>query len=190
MSPNQDDIQQAILCLQQGKVILYPTDTIWGLGCSAAFPNALKRIFEIKKRPTEKSVILLVDSIKMLKQYIESIHPRIETLMGFHDKPLTVIYPKAKNLDPSIPSLNGSIAIRVCKDPFCQELIKGIQYPLVSTSANESQMPYPVNFNTIASEIINSVDYVVKYRQSDHTVSNPSIIISYDEEGELNFIRK
>ena len=123
MYPFEEEAQHVISLLKEGKVILYPTDTVWGIGCLVSFPKSIERIFEIKRRPRSKSMILLVDSIPMLKQYIKSIHPRVETLMGYHSRPLTVIYPESKNLDPSISATDGSIAIRVCEDPFCKLLI-------------------------------------------------------------------
>ncbi|MBK9722066.1 MAG: threonylcarbamoyl-AMP synthase [Saprospiraceae bacterium] len=189
MTEIPEDLQNAIRFLKEGKVILYPTDTIWGIGCSAQFPMAVHRIFEIKQRPPEKSLILLVDSIQMLKKYVQNIHPRVETLMSYHNRPLTIIYPNAKNLDPAILSKDGSIAIRLCLDPFCQALIQGIDAPLISTSANISQFPTPANFKDIQNEIIIAVDYVVKHRQSALEPGEPSMIITYDTEGELIFIR-
>jgi L-threonylcarbamoyladenylate synthase len=189
MYPFEEEAQQVIKLLNEGKVILYPTDTVWGIGCLVSFPKSIERIFEIKKRPRSKSMILLVDSIPMLKKYIKSIHPRIETMMGYHTRPLTVIYPEAKNLDPSIAALDGSIAIRVCEDPFCKMLISGVQMPLISTSANIGEQPSPSNFSEISSDIISSVDYVVRYRQMDKTACEPSVIVKYEPDGELVFVR-
>ncbi len=183
------DLEQAISCLKQGKIILYPTDTVWGLGCSTAYPEALSKLFEIKNRPENKSVILLVDSIQMLKKYIDHIHPRVETLMGFHNRPMTVIYKKARNLDPAFIAADGSVAIRVCSDPFCKSLIAALDTPLVSSSANLSDMPTPSNFMEIDPRIKDRVDYIVKFRQDDQTKNEPSSIIKFDREGELEFIR-
>jgi L-threonylcarbamoyladenylate synthase len=175
--------------LNQGKIILYPTDTIWGLGCLPSFPESIQKIYEIKKREKGKSMILLVDSIQMLKKYVKSVHPKVETLMGFHKRPLTVIYPQAKNLDPSIPASDGSIAIRICEDPFCKLIIEGTAQPLISSSANVAGDQAPVNFSEISSEILSAVDYVVRHRQLEMTIQEPSVIVSYDQDGELIFIR-
>lgn len=189
LNDENTDFQQAVSCLKEGKVLLYPTDTIWGLGCSTAFPETLARLFEIKHRPENKAAILLVDSISMLKNYIDHIHPRVETLMGFHKRPLTVIYRKSRNLDPRFTAADGSIAIRVCEDPFCQALIREINGPIVSTSANFAGKEAPSNFSEIDPLLIQQVDYVVKYRQSDVTENQVSAIIRFDPEGELEFIR-
>ena len=134
-------------------------------------------------------MILLVDSIEMLKLYIKSIHPRVESLMSYHTRPLTVIYPESKNMDLSIPAEDGSIAIRVCEDAFCKLLINGTQIPLVSSSANLADQPPPSTFGEISSEILSSVDYVVRYRQTDSTPREPSVIVRYEPDGELVFIR-
>jgi L-threonylcarbamoyladenylate synthase len=189
MNLYEEEAKHVIELLRNGKVILYPTDTIWGIGCLVSYPESVDRIFSIKKRPKSKSMILLVDSIAMLKKYIVSIHPRIETLMGYHNRPLTVIYPQAKNLDPSIVAEDGSIAIRVCEDPFCKMLIEGVQTPLISSSANIADQNSPSTFGEISSEIISSVDYVVRYRQNDNTPREPSVIIKYEPDGELIFVR-
>jgi L-threonylcarbamoyladenylate synthase len=185
----EEEALQVIKLLKEGKIILYPTDTVWGIGCLVSHPDSIERIFQIKKRDRGKSTILLVDSIQMLKKYITSIHPKVETLMGFHNRPLTVIYPQSRNLDQSIPAEDGSIAIRVCEDPFCKMLIQGVQMPIISTSANIANQPSPGSFSEISSEILSAVDYVVRYRQLDKTPHEPSVIVTYDSDGELIFVR-
>lgn len=185
----EEEARHVIELLKEGKIILYPTDTIWGIGCLTSFPESVDRIFSIKKRPRSKAMILLVDSIPMLKKYIVSIHPRVETLMGYHTRPLTVIYPRAKNLDASIVAEDGSIAIRVCEDPFCKMLIEGVQMPLISSSANIADQMPPSTFGEISSEIISAVDYVVRYRQNDMIPGEPSVIVKYEPDGELVFVR-
>lgn len=191
MNPDHfsEEIQNASRFLKEGKIILYPTDTIWGLGCSIDFEEAVDKIFELKGRPRKKSMILLVNSLEMLKKYTIRIHPRIFTLLSYHNRPLTVIYPRTQNLSKSLLAEDGSIAIRVCKDPFCSMLIESLQCPIVSTSANISDEPAPVVFNDISAQIISSVDYVVKHRQNESEPSQPSTIISYDDEGEITMIR-
>lgn len=184
-----DDLQNAANSLKEGKVILYPTDTIWGLGCSIEFEKAVDKIFELKGRPRKKSMILLVNSLEMLKKYTIRIHPRIYTLLSYHNRPLTVIYPKTQNLSQYLLAEDGSIAIRVCRDPFCSMLIELMQCPIVSTSANISDEPAPVLFNDVSNQIISSVDYVVKHRQDESEPSQPSTIISYDDEGEITVLR-
>lgn len=189
MQAFEAEAQKVIQLLNEGKIILYPTDTVWGLGCLITFPESIKRIFEIKRRPESKSMILLVDSISMLKKYVKRTHPKVETLMSYHTRPLTVIYPDAKNMDPSIPAPDGSIAIRVCNDPFCKYLIEATQTPIVSTSANFSDEKSPSHFGEINLEILKAVDYVVKYRQMETTAHLPSVIVRYDPDGELIFVR-
>ena len=189
LNDENTDFWNAVRCLKDGKVLLYPSDTIWGLGCSTDFPEALDRLYEIKQRPGSKAAILLVDSIDMLKKYIDYIHPRVETLMGFHKRPLTVIYKHAKNLDPRFTAQDGSIAIRVCEDLFCKALIQEIKGPLVSTSANFNGIDAPAHFGEIDPLLIQQVGYVVKYRQDDTSKNQVSSIIRFDPEGELEFIR-
>lgn len=189
LNDENTDFWQAVQCLNDGKVLLYPTDTIWGIGCSTAFPEALDRLYDIKQRPENKASILLVDSLAMLKKYIDHIHPRVETLMGFHKRPLTVIYRNSKNLDPRFAAQDGSIAIRVCEDAFCRALIQEIKCPIVSTSANFSGKNAPAHFGEIDPLLIQQVDYVVKYRQDDTSENQVSSIIRFDLEGELEFIR-
>lgn len=186
LTDNFDDI---VRTLKGGGSILYPTDTIWGLGCSALNEDAIRNVYEIKQRDSSKPFILLVSNIKMLKCYIHRIHPRIETLLDYYDRPITIIYEKAMNLPPLAQSKNGSVAIRIPRDPFCSELISRFGGPIVSTSANISGDEIPMNFNDIHPKIKNEVDYIVKYRQNDKEQKPSSIIVSYDEEGELNFIR-
>ncbi len=184
------EVGLAAKALSQGKVILYPTDTIWGIGCSTAFPDNALRIYNIKRRPIDKSMILLVSDIEMLKKFVKTIHPRIENLLTHHERPLTVIYPEAQNLDPAFVASDGSIAIRICRDPFCNALIKEVNTPIVSTSANISGSPAPTHFREISSEIVEAVDYVVRYRQDDCKPTQPSVIIKYTTEGEIIVVRE
>jgi L-threonylcarbamoyladenylate synthase len=168
---------------------LYPTDTIWGIGCSALIEDAIERIYEIKQRDSSKPFILLVSDLKMLKRYITRIHPRIETLLDYYDRPLTIIYNEAQNLPDLAVSRHKTVGIRITRDPFCQELISRLNAPLISTSANISGEDIPAIYQDINPNVIDAVDYVVRYRQHDQRKREESIIVSYDEEGELNFIR-
>lgn len=175
--------------LESGGVILFPTDTIWGLGCCATNNDAVKRIFAIKKRDFSKPFPLLVSSIEMLRDYVQDIHPRIETLLSFHEYPLTLIYPKAKNLVPPAIDASGSVAIRLVKDEFCAQLIEKLGVPLVATSANFSGDAYPANYKKINLDLLNEVDLVVKHRQEEKSKGQPSVIAKYDQEGNLQFLR-
>ena len=189
-SMNNDTlIDETAAILRQGKTILYPTDTIWGLGCDATNSSAVKRIFEIKQRSPEKAFILLVDSVKMLKQYVKDIHPRVETLLVHHKRPLTLIYKEAQNLPKISSSQDKSIGIRIANDEFCQNVIAKLGRPIISTSANKSEAPTPRYFNEISNSIKAEVDHIVNYRQDDETPRLPSIIATFNKDGELVVIR-
>ena len=160
-----EDLTKAAEILLHGGVILYPTDTIWGLGCDATNPEAVKRIYTIKHRSDIKSMLVLLDTEVRLQQYIKEVPEIAWELLDVADKPMTIIYPGAKNLAANLIAENGSIGIRIVKDEFCHKLIGKIRKPLVSTSANISGKLPPGLFHEIAEEIILSVDYVVKWKQ-------------------------
>lgn len=176
--------------LEDDGIILYPTDTIWGLGCDATNPIAIERIYNLKQRDRSKPFVLLVDGIEMLKEYVAELHPRLETLMLHHTRPMTVIYDAAKNLPPNAIGFNGTVAIRIAHDPFCKHLISQFNKPLIATSANISEEPFPTIFGEISSQVIKGVDYVVRHRRHDKTPKTPSVIVKYDGKGELVFLRE
>lgn len=186
----RDDISEIVQLLERGGLICYPTDTIWGIGCDATNEAAIERITALKGAPPAKGYVLLVDSLEMLKRYVPKIHPRIETLLAYHQRPLTLIYELALGLPESVKAPNGSVAIRVVQDQFCQELIHALDKPLVSTAAAIAGAPYPPNFGAISSEILGGVDYVVKYRQDEKEAHEPSSIAYLDRHKELEFIRE
>jgi L-threonylcarbamoyladenylate synthase len=182
------ELSASIEALKSGKTILYPTDTIWGIGCDATDDSACQKILTIKNRPTSKSFILLVDSIAMLEKYAPDFHPVCYDLIDYSDKPLTIIYPIAKNLAPTVTSEDGSVAIRVTKDPICLQLIRSIRKPIVSTSANISGEKSPASFSEIAEQIKNNVDAIVPLRQTEKGGS-PSQIIKIDLDGTVKILR-
>ena len=184
-----DNFGDIVRTLEDGGCLLYPTDTIWGIGCSALIGSAIKNIYRIKQRTFSNPFILLVADLDMLKRYVKKIHPRIETLLDYFDRPLTVIYEGAQNLPSLAYSKDGTVGIRIAKDMFCRDLITRLDAPLISTSANLSGEVIPTNFHEINPIIKREVDYVVKFRQNDKTERESSIIVSYDEEGELRFLR-
>lgn len=186
---NDDNLENISNLLDQGGVILYPTDTIWGIGCDATNVEAIEKIIHIKGRSPEKGFVVLVDSLEMLKNYVKNIHPKIETLLSHHNRPLTVIYPDPKNLPSIVCAPDGSVGIRITKEDFCKELIWATGKPIISTSANISGEAFPANFGEISSEILRQVDYVVKYRQNDHTAHEPSVIVRMSNKKELEFLR-
>ena len=184
-----DNFDNIANILADDGIILYPTDTIWGLGCDATNPVAVERVYNLKQRDRSKPFVLLVDSIEMLKEYVEALHPRLETLMMYHTRPMTVIYDEAKNLPENAVGPGGSVAIRVAHDSFCQQLIRAVGKPLVATSANISNEPFPTIFGEISSQVIQGVDYVARHRRTDKAPKEPSVIVKYDGKGELVFLR-
>lgn len=184
------DIPDTLAALRTGGVILYPTDTIWGLGCDAMDVNAIRRIYEIKRRPAGAPLIVLVDSIGMLHEYARKIHPRVETLLSLHTKPLTIIYPDVRGLPDILYSDKKMVAIRVIHEPFCQALITEFGRPIVSTSANVSGEPWPKGFGEISSEVIKNVNYVVRYRRNEKNTGEPSVIATFNSKGNLDFLRE
>jgi len=184
------ELDDVIATLENGGVILYPTDTIWGLGCDALDVTAIERIYAIKKRPLSAPLLILVDSIEMLKRYAPRIHPRVETLLSMHKQPLTVVYPHVKGLPEILYSKEKTVAIRVASDAFCQEMINRFGRPVISTSANTSGEPWPKGFGEISSEIIKEVNYVVRYRREEKNTGEPSVIAKYNSKGNLTFLRE
>ncbi|MBI9067705.1 MAG: threonylcarbamoyl-AMP synthase [Salinivirgaceae bacterium] len=187
----QEDIKKALEVLRNGGVILYPTDTIWGIGCDATNKEAVQRIYEIKKRKDNKSMIVLVDSVGRLTNYIDEIPDIAYDLMEVSDKPLTVILEGAKNLAENvINQKDKSIGVRLVNEVFCQRLIQQLKKPIVSTSANISSESSAKTFAEISDEIIKQVDFVVNYRQDDALKCNPSGIIKISKNGEIKVIRE
>jgi L-threonylcarbamoyladenylate synthase len=176
--------------LIKGGVILYPTDTIWGLGCDATNQDAIEKIYKIKKRRESKSLIILVNGFTMLERYVRNIPDAAATILDVTDKPMTIIYPEGKNLAPGVCEEDGSVGIRICDDDFCNELITRFRKPIISTSANYSDTPSPSNFSEIEDEILRSADYVVRYRQTDINKKTPSSIIKIDDNGVIKIIRQ
>lgn len=185
-----EDIKKAIDTLNSGGVILYPTDTVWGIGCDATNEKAVEKIYQIKQRSDQKSMLILLDNSNKISSYINEIPDVAWNLIEFSDKPLTIIFSGAKNLAPNIIAQDGSIGIRISDDPFNQNLIQKFRKPIVSTSANISGQISPLNFAEISQEIIESVDYVVKWRQDDFSNSQASSIIKLEPNGEIEIIRK
>ena len=186
----RDDISDIVRLLEAGGLICYPTDTIWGIGCDATNETAIERLSKLKGQHPANGYILLVDSLAMLKRYVPKIPPKVETLLAFHQRPLSIIYDQALGLPESLKGPEGSIAIRIAKDEFCQELIKHLDRPIVSTAASKFDEPFPPTFGAISSEILGAVDYVVKYRQDDKEPHTPSAIAYLDRSKELEFLRE
>jgi L-threonylcarbamoyladenylate synthase len=185
-----EDIRESLKVLKEGGIILYPTDTIWGIGCDATNPAAVDRIFKIKSRSETKSLLILVNGDQMLERYVNEIPEIAFELINVSDDPLTIIYPSGKNLAPGVCNEDGSVGIRVCRDDFCAELISRFRKPIVSTSANFSGKPSPATFSEIERSLSDAVDYIVKYRQDDTIKRLASPVIRLESGGTFKIIRK
>ena len=186
----KEDINKALEVLKSGGLILYPTDTIWGIGCDAANEEAVERIFKLKGRDAGKSLIVLLDTENKLESYVSDVPALAYDLIEYAENPLTIIYSESKNLAKNVVHADGSIGIRVTKHPFCEALIQRFRKPIVSTSANLSGEKSPKNFDEISDKIINGVDYVVKYEQDDLSEKRPSTIMKLEAGGRFTFIRR
>lgn len=185
----KEEIRKTQGILKNGGVILYPTDTIWGLGCDATNPEAVKRIYDIKKRADNKSMLVLLDDAGKIASYADVPDIALD-LIEVADKPTTIIYPGAKRLAPNLITEDGTIGIRITREEFTRSLIFRYNKPIVSTSANISGEPSPRFFGEISEEIKNAVDYIVDYRRNDHKPAAPSSIIKLGMSGEIQIIRK
>lgn len=186
----QDEVKKAIEVMKQGGVILYPTDTIWGIGCDATNPEAVKKVYEIKRRPDSKALICLVDSDARLSRYVRNVADVTWDLIELSTKPLTIIFNQVGGLAPNLLAEDGSVGIRVTREEFSKELCYRFQKPIVSTSANISGEPTARTFDEISDEIKNSVDYVVRYNQRCKEKHQPSSIIKIDANGQFVVIRE
>jgi L-threonylcarbamoyladenylate synthase len=189
MTEFENDISASLQVLRTGGLILYPTDTIWGIGCDATDEEAVKKVFTLKDRPEAKSLVILLADVRDLLKYVAHPSPEIADILAGFDRPTTVIYEGALDLAPNVINSDGTVAIRIVKDTFCRHLIKRLRKPLVSTSANLSGQPSPATFAEVSPEIRNGVDYVVSYRQDDTTPAQASRIIKLLKDGSVQVIR-
>jgi len=185
-----DEVAKALKVLQNGGIILYPTDTIWGIGCDAGNEEAVKKIYALKQREESKSMIVLLANDNQLQSHVSEVPDIAYDLIEYAENPLTLVMPGAKNLAKNLIAADGSVGLRVTKHQFCQQLIQRLRKPLVSTSANISGQPSPKNFNGVSAEIIAGVDYVVDLEQYDMTEKRPSTIMRLEPDGRFEFIRK
>lgn len=186
----QNEIKQAHAILMQGGVILYPTDTIWGIGCDATCAEAVEKIYQIKERDPQKSMLVLVSDLAMAERYIDELPEAAIQLFEVSDQPLTLILDGARNLAPNLPASDGSIGIRIPDDDFCLGLLHKLRRPLVSTSANLSGDPSPGCFADIPGELLARADYVVNWRQEEPPQRQASSIIRIRRDGQITIIRK
>ena len=185
----EEDLNEALECLRKGGIILYPTDTIWGIGCDARNSDAVKRIYKLKKREDSKSMLVLTNNEAGLEKITEEIPDITWELLNAVVNPLTIIYDNAHGVAPELIAEDGSLGIRITKERFSNELCKRLRGPLVSTSANISGEKSPLSFKEITEEIKNGVDYIVKFRQEESANKQPSNIIKLGKGGVIKIIR-
>ena len=184
-----EDIKKACEVMQAGGIILYPTDTIWGIGCDATNEKAVQRVYELKKRADNKAMLVLMDSSAKLNMYVNDIPDIAWDLIEVADKPLTIIYSNAKNLAKNLLADDGSVGIRITNEEFSRQLCERVRKPLVSTSANVSGDLSPANFSEVSEVVKNGVDYIVSYRQDDTSKAQPSNILKLGAGGLIQVIR-
>ncbi|MCM1312564.1 MAG: L-threonylcarbamoyladenylate synthase [Bacteroides sp.] len=186
----QDEIKKAIEVMRNGGVILYPTDTVWGIGCDATNEKAVKRVYEIKRRADSKALICLVDSEARLTRYVRNVADVTWDMIELSTKPLTIIYDNVSGLAQNLIAEDGSVGIRITREEFSKELCFRFQKPIVSTSANISGEPTAMTFDEISDEIKEAVDYVVRYNQRCKEKHKPSSIVKIKSNGEFTIIRE
>jgi L-threonylcarbamoyladenylate synthase len=184
------EIKKMVEVLRSGGLILYPTDTVWGIGCDATNEEAVKKIFKLKKREDSKSLIVLVDSVDRLSAYVDDVPDVAWDLAEVADKPLTIIYPTGKNLAKNVMAEDGSVGIRVTNEEFSKALCFAFRKPIISTSANISGNPTPENFQQIEDEIKQGVDYVAESRREEDEKKSPSSIIKFEKNGTFVVLRQ
>ena len=184
-----EDIKKACEVMAAGGLILYPTDTIWGIGCDATNEEAVRRVYELKRRSDHKAMLLLMDSSAKLNYYVQEVPDVAWDLIELADSPLTVIYSGARNVAPNLLAEDGRVGIRITQEEFSHKLCERFRKPLVSTSANVSGEPSPANFSEISATIKAGVDYIVRYRQDDLSKAAPSHIIKLGAGGLVKIIR-
>ncbi|MDR0874364.1 MAG: threonylcarbamoyl-AMP synthase [Prevotellaceae bacterium] len=185
-----EEIKKAIEVLRSGGVILYPTDTVWGIGCDATDSEAVQKVYDLKRRADSKSMLVLTDSVGKIGAYVKDMPALAWDLIEMSERPLTIIYSDARNLAENIIAEDGSIGIRVTKEAFSKTLCERFRKPVVSTSANVSGEPAPENFAEISEEIKNGVDYIVNFRQNERTKAKPSSIIKLETGNIVKIIRE
>jgi L-threonylcarbamoyladenylate synthase len=186
----QQDIKKACEVLRNGGIILYPTDTIWGIGCDATNEEAVKKIYALKQRDDSKSMLVLLDNPVKLQHYVSDVPEIAWDLIELTDKPLTIIYEGARNIATNLIADDGTIGIRITDELFSRELCKQFRKPIVSTSANISGTPSPARFSQVKREIREGVDYVVTHRQKEQAEAKSSSIIRLSRNGTIQIIRK
>lgn len=185
-----DNLDEILKTLSNGGLILYPTDTLWALGCDATNDEAVAKLLALKQISSSKGLITLANDVDMVLEYVEHVPPRIDTLLMYHTRPLTVLYEQGRGLAKGVCAADGSVAFRVAKDNFAKALIQQFGKPIIATGACMGYDTLALNFGSISSTILEGVDYIVRYRREERTPQEPSQIVRLDENGELDFIRE
>lgn len=190
MTNFKEDIDRAVAVMKRGGIILYPTDTVWGIGCDATRSDAVKRVYEIKRRVDHKALIVMLGNADLLDRYVDEVPDAAAQLLDVAVDPLTIIYDRGRNLAPELLAPDGSVGIRITAERVSRTLCNTLRRPLVSTSANISGQPTPRRFADISPEIIASVDYVIESRRDDSAEARPSSIIKVSSDNSIKIIRK
>ncbi|MCC2599648.1 L-threonylcarbamoyladenylate synthase [Sphingobacterium sp. FBM7-1] len=186
----RDDLNKALETLKNGGLILYPTDTIWGIGCDATNAEAVEKVFALKGRNPQKSLIVLLHNDNQLASYVNDIPEVAYDLIEYTETPLTIVYSKAKNLAPNVIAADGSIGIRIVRHPFCEQLLQRFRKPIVSTSANISGDVSPAYFDEISEQVKAGMDYIVEYGRQGNRNNKSSTVMKLDPSGKFEFLRK
>lgn len=183
------EVEKAVTVLKSGGVMLYPTDTIWGLGCDATNEAAVEKIYTIKSRPETKSLIILIAEVRDLLHYVAAPDPAVSGYLEQQTKPTTIVFENAIGLAPNVVAADGSVAIRIVNDDFCRHFIKRLRKPVVSTSANESGKPAPQTFSGILPFVKKAVDHIVQWRQNETVPAKPSRLVKWNNDGTVTVLR-
>lgn len=186
----RDDLNKALETLKNGGLILYPTDTIWGIGCDATNAEAVEKVFALKGRNPQKSLIVLLHNDNQLASYVNDIPEVAYDLIEYTETPLTIVYSNAKNLAPNVIAADGSIGIRIVRHPFCEQLLQRFRKPIVSTSANISGDVSPAYFDEISEQVKAGMDYIVEYGRQGNRNNKSSTVMKLDPSGKFEFLRK
>ena len=186
----RDEIKRAVEALRRGGIILYPTDTVWGIGCDPTNEEAVNAVFKLKQRSDNKTMLILLDNSAKLQTYVQHVPDIAWDLIELTNSPLTIVYEGAKNLAANLISADGTIGIRITEEAFSKELCRQFRKPILSTSANISDTPAPTGFSDIEQLILDGVDYIVSYRQKETSKAKPSGIIKLNRDGTIKIIRK
>lgn len=186
----KEDVERAVAAMKSGGIILYPTDTVWGIGCDATRSDAVKKVYELKRRCDHKALIVMLGKEGLLDRYVDEVPDAAAQLLEVAVAPLTIIYDRGRNMAPELLGPDGSVGIRVTKEAVSRALCNALRRPLVSTSANISGTPTPTTFREISPEIKAGVDYIMEARRNDTAECHPSSIIKVSSDNTIKIIRK